>query len=58
MYVKLYQENMYYKVFSGHKIQKESIQNCSIGSNNGLALIRHQVIIWINDGLVYWHSMS
>ena len=28
---------------------------CSIGSDNGMAPIRRQAIIWINDGLVYWH---
>ena len=26
----------------------------SIGSDNGLALLRWQAIIWFNDGLVYW----
>ena len=26
----------------------------SIGSDNGLALVRWQGIIWTNDGLVYW----
>ena len=29
-------------------------QYSSIGSDNGLAPVRWQAIIWINDGLVYW----
>ena len=29
-------------------------QQSSIGSDNGLALIRQQAIIWANDGLAYW----
>ena len=28
--------------------------HASIGSDNGLAQIRQQAIIWTNDGLVYW----
>ena len=26
----------------------------SIGSDNGLASIRRQAIIWVNDDLAYW----
>ena len=29
-------------------------QVSSIGSDDGLAPVRRQAIIWTNDGLVYW----
>ena len=30
----------------------------SIGSDNGLALMQRQAIIWTNDDLVYWHMYA
>ena len=37
------------------KILLEFVPNGpSIGSDNGLALIRQQAIIWINGGIAYW----
>ena len=30
-------------------------QHGAIGSDNRLMLIRQQVFIWTNDGLIYWH---
>ena len=33
-------------------------QYCIIGSDNGLVLNGHQVIIWIKDGLVAWRLFA
>ena len=37
------------------RFEQSNLQSVSIESNNGLALSSQQTIIWINDGLVYWH---
>ena len=31
-----------------------SKKQSNMGSDNGLAWVRHCAIIWTNDGLVYW----
>ena len=43
----------YFIVSINKFIPKGPIYN--IGSDNGLAPIRRQAIIWTNGGLVYWH---
>ena len=55
---------MHFLQWKGLNYERNFIEVCSLGSNwqcaiigsdNGLALKRHQAIIWTNNGLVYWH---
>ena len=40
--------------FHWNLLPRVQLTNSSIGSDNGLALVRRQVFIWTNDGLLCW----